>query len=216
MTNNRTPAGLIVPQGTTMPLSDENQKLLALEDRLDTNSLQASLLDAYLKMAKTEENGVVKYKTLSTPDTDTLATRVMEALAYHVNVRHYGLSPELLEQLKTVKGASGENYLDTIVQSLIPVSSAQLKTAFKKEPVGLSQITELSQQLGQTYSQRAHAICLDNTYGKDLPKLRTGLINLNQALNISKDITEESLASSGMEDLTRTYLQAIYQGRSKR
>ena len=215
----RTAGGLIVPKGAgSSILSEHNKRLLDLRESLDVHSLEASLVDQYLTIARYQDQGVTKYKTkLDETQAAALAAESISALAYHVNFRHFrGMNTALVDTLRSITDPAGQTYLETVVKSFFNVDAKSLLDEFHDKDIGVESIAKLGQQLGKSYQQRVVVEALQRDYASDLDKYRQGIKNLNEVFRlVQPKPLETQLKESGLRDLMGTYFSFLEQARSK-
>lgn len=213
-----TPGGLTVPRGMAgLVLNDVNKRLLDTRERTDSTSLEASVTDAYLTAARYDDNGVVRYRTQFDETQATgIATKIIEALAYHINFRHFtGMDQGLVAQLSNIKDPNGRSYAETVVRSMVDVDVKTVAEQFG-DKVSLDAVRNMAGQYGKQYLQTVVTESLEKEHGQDLTKYREGILNLNQVFKIAPARQlETSLNTAGLQNLKSIYLQLLEQARSK-
>ncbi len=213
-----TDAGLLVPAGSTeRTISPENQRLLEFDKSLDISSLVCSLQDAYITAAKYEDNDVIRYrKKFEGKEAEKLADLVIDALAYHINFRHFsGMSPEMAAMLEDVTDANGRSYLDIVVRSKFNVEKKSLEELFARDDVTSESIGALGHRLAQGYEQSELAEALRNEYGRDAEKYRKGILNINSVFSIAPKLREDGLRELALDKLTELYVELVLKAKDK-
>ncbi len=213
-----TPGGLTVPKGMAgLVLSDVNKRLLDAREKTDSVSLEASVTDTYLNAVRYDDNGVTRYRTKfdETQATD-LATKIVEALAYHINFRHFtGMDQTLVTQLSKIKDPNGRTYAETVVRSMVDVDVKTVAQQFE-DKVNLDTVRNMASQYGKQYLQTVVIDALEKEHGQDLSKYKEGIMNMNQVFKVApaKQL-EANLKTAGLRELRSMYLQLLEQARTK-
>ena len=213
-----TPGGLTVPKGMAgLVLNDVNKRLLDSREKTDSVSLEASVTEAYLTAARYDDNGVVRYRTkFDEAQATGLATKVVEALAYHINFRHFsGMDQALVAQLSQIRDPNGRSYAETVVRSMVDVDVKTVAEQFG-DKVRLDAVRTMASQYGKQYLQTVVVDALEKEHGQDLTKYREGVLNLNQVFKVApaKQL-ETSLATAGLRELRSLYLQLLEKARTQ-
>jgi hypothetical protein len=209
----QTDGGIYVPGGTGQPeLSAENRRIIDLKKRLDFNSLESALTDCYLSRAKyTDANGVVRYHTeLPEDKKPEMIGGIMDALRYHLNYRHFeGFKPEMAEALNGVRGPNGISYNDTMLEAVLRINQRGIERMFKDTPISRDAVEKLGQSIGQDYLKRNLMEAMEQEFGEEPERIKSGVKNLNSVYNLIPRLTDERLSSLRTEDLTRQYIQMV-------
>lgn len=208
----RSGSGLIIPsQYAAGQLDPKNKELLDLRGKLDYQSLENSIIDAYITtVRKQDAKGVTRYDPKAAAG--ELANKVMEQLTYHVHNRHFETLPrELIDQAGRVTDQNGESYAQILVSALTGINKTSLLELLKENPLDLKSTTQIAGQIAGRYLQLQTSKKVQSLYGDDLPTMRKGLENLGQIFHLDPRVFKiKDIPRLGQQETLETYLKGVF------
>lgn len=209
--------GLLIPEeyANNSSLNSKNQELLGLKSKLDVNSLEMSILDAYTSACKQDVHGVDRYNKKISPE--EASELISEKLFYHVHGRHFEGMLDVYEGLKQFSDPNGQGYLDVLMRAVTGIDSEGIKEIFEENPkISSGLIAGVANKIAGSYLQTQTVPVIQKMYKDDFSGMKESLINLGETFKLTegdnaifkvKDVKEGKLNE---EQVFRSYLQSLF------